>query len=315
MLSKLKIKLDYYETVVVLVNYNNTGDTIECIKSIHSSDTKSLPFVIVVDNDSTIKDVEEQMQFYPFQKVVFVPKNIGFGRANNIGIQWAIKNLESSYLFILNNDTIVEQSAIRKLITKVKDAPDDVALCAPKILVYDRPSEIWYGGGTINYKKMTPTIMSHSTDGFSEFASGCAMFFKTEALMKLNGFDPFFFMYDEDVELSMRIRKLGYRILYAPVSIIYHKCQGSQVKVANAPSNQLDPRHPSLLFYLTNTIPNRKYIIRKHLTGLQKLKSSVFQVLYWLMKSLQYLLYGKFKACYTVFKYLFLGSSKFNKYV
>lgn len=301
---------DKYKTCIILINYNSLNDTIECLKSINQS-IEILPFVVVVDNASNNQqEIKSELSFYPHLKVILNPINIGFGRANNIGIDWVFDNIKCDYIYILNNDTIIEKDSILILSDFLSKQSSEIGMVAPKILVYSNPDEVWYSGADIDFKKVTPCTKSNALSNYTKFASGCAMFFRYDTLKKIKGFDPFFFMYDEDVELCLRMAKEKIMIYYLPSSIVYHKCQGSQTKEKNIPSNQLHPNHPSLLFYLKNTIVNRKYIIKRHLEGLERMKSIFFHTSYWLMKSGQYFLFMKPKAGITVLKYLFFKSSK-----
>lgn len=285
-----------YRTCIILVNYNSYGDTVECVKSIKEY-SLSTPFIVVVDNASTeFFDTQTLSELYADSFYYKLDKNIGFGRANNFGIQWVKNNIKCDYIFLLNNDTIITNDLIQQLEGCLMNASDNVVMVTPKIFVYSNPNEIWYQKATIDFKKVTPTILPNSISGYTEFASGCAMFFRSHALFDLGGFDPFFFMYDEDVELCLRINNSGSKIFFCEESILYHKCQGSQVKDVEVPSNQLDPHHPSLLFYLRNTISNRKYIIRKHLSGWERIKSYCTHGIYWSLKAGQYFVHGKFEA-------------------
>jgi len=100
-------------------------------------------------------------------------------------------------------------------------------MISPKIVVESNRNEVWYCGGTLNLKKVTPNLFQPGSKILkrtkSTFASGCAMFFKAEVLFKLGGFDPFFFMYDEDVDLSIRLKENNYEIINFNDIIIYHK--------------------------------------------------------------------------------------------
>jgi GT2 family glycosyltransferase len=293
-----------YNTGIVLINYNSLEDTVECVKSILSSESPD-SFIVIVDNASrNTAGIGDRLAAFPDVKVLYSEVNVGFGRANNIGINWLIENTDCDHIFILNNDTIVEKDSIAILERIMAQSGPDVGLVAPKILVYSNPDEVWYGGGEINYKRMTPTIGDGKNSGYTHFASGCAMFFRKDVLKTLNGFDPFFFMYDEDVELSMRVSESGKKIWYEASSVILHKCQGSQTKETDIPSNQLHPKHPSLLFYLKNTILNRRYIIDKHLSGSSRFNAKLSFTVYWLLKSAQYFVYFNFKAGFSVFRYL-----------
>ena len=139
---------------------------------------------------------------------------------------------------------------------------------------------------------------------YVEFASGCAMFFKTSYLMSNSGFDSNFFMYDEDVELCLRIKADGKKIYFTNESIIYHKCQGSQKENAKKEINQLHPYNPNLEFYLSLTIPNRFYIIDKHFNSFDKIYRKLTLTGYWLAKAMQYLLYGNFKVSFLTIKWI-----------
>lgn len=301
---------DKYKTCIILINYNSIDDTIDCLKSLLLV-SGELPFVVLVDNASIdVDEIDPKVAFYPHLTLIKKNVNIGFGRANNVGIEWAFSNLNCNYIFILNNDTIVQKDAISLLENASIASSPDVALLTPKILVNDNPNEVWYEGAEISFKKVTPISTVNNVNGYTRFASGCAMFFKYDSLKKMKSFDPFFFMYDEDVELSLRVCREGMKIQYVSESIIYHKCQGSQTKEKDIPSNQLHPYHPSLIFYLNNTIRNRKYIINKHLNGFESIKSTFFHSLYWIMKSFQYLLYGKYNATLCVLKHLLYNPSK-----
>lgn len=292
---------------ILLVNYNSLGDTLDCIESIQKAESDA--FTVVIENGSNDKAViADALNGISDVKLIVSQGNLGFGRANNLGIEWIKKNLSCKYIFLLNNDTVIEENTLVVLQDYMDHSPANVAMCAPKIYIYANPDEIWYAGGTFNYAKMTPVVNQDplTTRSATLFASGCCMFFKSDDLYKLGGFDPFFFMYDEDVELSLRIGELGKTITYVPEAVVYHKCQGSQTKQLNIPSNQLHPNHPSLIFYLKNTILNRRYIIHRYLKGMDRIKTEVKYAVYWLMKAIQYVLYGKFKAAVIVIKYLFI---------
>lgn len=300
-----------HKIAIVLVNYQNLADTIECINSIYSGSV--LPFIVLIDNASgNAEVVESEIAFYPFIKHLPSRVNLGFAKANNLGFNWIFENLNTEYIFVLNNDTVIERHTLETLVASIQQSEKSVAVAAPLIKVFSDRHSVWYGGGEINYLKMVPEIIQESSreNTFTGFASGCAGLFKTDVLKQLGGFDPFYFMYDEDVELSIHLRSLGFKILFVPAAVIYHKCQGSQTKEKSLNPNQLHPSHPALLFYLRNTIPNRKYTISKHLKGYLKFKAQMAQTIYWLGKSFQFTLYGKFEASFTTLKFLFIKSTR-----
>src|ERR1700749_1976877 len=95
-----------YTVAVVLVNYNSLNDTNECIVSLSGSAIK--PFIIVVDNASNnSKEISHNLINYEFGlELILLSENIGFGRANNVGINWLNENRKTDFIFLLNNDTI-----------------------------------------------------------------------------------------------------------------------------------------------------------------------------------------------------------------
>ncbi|MET0462111.1 MAG: glycosyltransferase family 2 protein [Chitinophagaceae bacterium] len=287
-----------YQTGIILINYNNNADTVDCVKSIASL-SGELPFVVVVDNASRERNISEELRFYPHLHTIYSDQNLGFGKANNTGITWLKENVACEFLFILNNDTILRTDTVEKLLKGFVLSPH-AAMVTPKILTMEETPKIWYGGGSFRFPRMTVDVQyfgesdreleSHAVD----FASGCAMLFRTAYFDHEEGFDPAIFMYDEDVELCLRMKRAGHHIFFVSDAVLFHKCQGSQRdKQKAAVMNQLDASHPSVQFYLSNTIPNRYYILKKYFSGLQKLKIHASLLTYWMMKSAQYMLKGK----------------------
>ena len=295
--------------VIILVNYNGFNDTKACLESIAKTEG-DLPFVVLVDNASNEEtDLNVLHSSFPKLQIIKNNVNIGFGKANNIGIEWVLKNLKTNYIFILNNDTEIEPDTIKNLIINLPNDQDTV-LVSPKILTFEKQPRIWYGGGFFNFNKISVNINKIGQNNhdlksqYVEFASGCAMFFKTSYLMSNSGFDSNFFMYDEDVELCLRIKADGKKIYFTNESIIYHKCQGSQKENAKKEINQLHPYNPNLEFYLSLTIPNRFYIIDKHFNSFDKIYRKLTLTGYWLAKAMQYLLYGNFKVSFLTIKWI-----------
>ena len=299
---------------IVLVNYNNKIDTIDCLKSIYKSSEIELPYVVIVDNNSSEILHEIDLNFYPNLKIIHQQENMGFGKANNIGIDWILKNLDTNYIFLLNNDTEVEPNSLIELVNNFPKNNDTI-MVSPKILTFEDPPRIWYGGGFFNFNKMSVTINNYGqldhklNSGYVDFASGCAMFFKTEYLENNGGFDPNFFMYDEDVDLCIRIKNQGFRIFFTNESSVLHKCQGSQKVNLKKELNQLHPDNPNCKFYLSHTVPNRFYITDKNYNKTDKIKKKIALTSYWLAKALQYLILGRIRMMILTVKLVIKGNT------
>lgn len=284
--------------VIIFVNYNGYHDTVACVKSIKLHDDKN-SFVIIVDNASTEnEDLEALKEIHYNTHLIYNTDNIGFGRANNIGIQWAQQNLNFEHLLLLNNDTLIAKGALTSLTEPFK-INKEIGVTTAKIFYESNRDLIWYGGADINYKRGWPKIVDFnkkpSLEGadkarFVSFISGCCMMFSKESINKLKGFDDDFFMYCEDLELSMRANKLGYKLYYHPKSVIYHKVQGS---FKNKVEKGMKAGNPNLLFLFTNMKTNQFKAMKKHLNTLNFI---VFNFFYWnefIMTTLKLFLKGR----------------------
>ena len=149
--------LKRYKVCIVLLNYFNNEVTLDCVRSVLGSDLEELPFIVVVDNSNKSSALEEDLNFYPDIKYLFPGKNLGFARGVNHGIGWAGENLGFEYLFILNNDTILANDTIGKLITAAKKNPS-VTIFTPCVITEEPEPRIWNAGGRMNYFRMTPLI-------------------------------------------------------------------------------------------------------------------------------------------------------------
>jgi GT2 family glycosyltransferase len=221
--------------VIILINTNGYADTSACLQSILDTG-EELPFVVVVDNASSEKiDVNTLHDIYPKLKIVKNETNIGFGKANNAGIQWAFENIDFDYLLILNNDTIVTKDSLKYLVDAFEIDPE-IGITTSKIMYDYNRDLVWYGGGEINYRKCWPKIYDYDKNPTAEgadkskyvnYVCGCVMMFSRACIEKIKGFDDDYFIYCEDLELSMRMIDTGLKMYYESRSVIYHKVQGS----------------------------------------------------------------------------------------
>lgn len=297
-------------TVVILINFNGFSDTKVCLESIKKS-KGSLPFVVLVDNASKDADALDVFkEDYEKLHIIKSKENIGFGRANNLGIAWAYENLCFSYILILNNDTTIAPNAINSL-QKAVDSESTYGVSVPKILFMESPTKIWYSGGEIDWKFGRGVVPNLGADTNLEevnksktvsFASGCAMFFKTSVLKNLGGFDPRYFMYHEDVELCLRVKESGYSIIYEPKALVYHKVQGSLRKKEQKYISGWSPGNPNLSFYVYHGVRNILLNMHDHATGLNRLLFRIFFPLLLFKKAFSFLINGRYNAIKAIWK-------------
>ena len=289
---------------IVLVNYNNNTDTVDCLKSIQKSEGIELPFIIVVDNNSNVKTIKSELSFYPNLKVIFNSSNIGFGRANNIGIKWVQENLSFEYLLLLNNDTLIETNTIVELI-KPFATDETIGITTGKTLYEGNRELVWYGGGEINYKRgwpkiedynMAPTKEGANKSRYVSFISGCTMMFSQHSIKVIKGFDEDFFMYCEDLELCIRAKKEGFKLYYEAKCLIYHKVQASIKKTLKSNVIGMKAANPNLNFLFYHMKSNQYSAMKKNLSGFNFL---IFSCFYW-MGFFQKIIYFVYKGRFDI---------------
>ncbi|MBP2283102.1 GT2 family glycosyltransferase [Flavobacterium sp. CG_23.5] len=219
---------------IVIVNYNTKDLLVSCIDSIYEK-TEGLSFeVLVVDNDS--HDGSEVLIRNKFPEINFIQSgaNIGFGRANNLGIQKA----KGDYIFLLNSDTILLNNAIA-ILSDYLDKNSSVAVCGANL--YDAnqqptdsfcqlmpgiytDADVLFGGVFSKLRFGKNSIFNHSDQNLilNGYVTGADMMIRKKVLDEVGLFDPDFFMYFEETELTSRIKKRGYAIASVPEAKIIH---------------------------------------------------------------------------------------------
>ncbi|WP_048182368.1 glycosyltransferase family 2 protein [Methanosarcina sp. MTP4] len=208
---------------MVILSYNSREDLEECIPSLISQSYADFE-IIVVDNASTDGSEEFIRANYPEIKVVQTGKNLGYPAGNNAGFEVA----EGEYIVVVNPDTVADPEWLAELIKPLK-SDSTITATTSKILIYYQKDRINTCANTNHHTGLT--FCRGLNKPASEFnncqevgaVSGCSFAIRSDMLKDLNGFDPDFFLYQEDADLSWRIRFAGGRIMYVPESVIYHK--------------------------------------------------------------------------------------------
>jgi len=179
--------------------------------------------LIVFDNGSGDGSVEYVRERHPRVEVLHSPTNLGFAEANNR----AAKVATGEWLGFLNNDMRVDPSWLRALLGALDRCPDAAAL-GSRILSWDGERIDFVGGG-VNYQGHghqvdfgTPVSASAEEPRRLLFACGGAMLVRRSVFLELEGFDPSFFAYFEDIDLGWRLNLLGHDVWYVPAATAYH---------------------------------------------------------------------------------------------
>ena len=209
---------------VIIPNWNGQDLLRDCLQSLSKQSFKNFE-IIMVDNCSEDSSVEWVMKHYPQVKVVKLSRNFGFARAINEGVKVA----KSDYVVLLNNDTKVEGSWLKNLIDCAETHPDVISVNSKILNFYDR-KRIDGVGILINEVGQARSIGWNETDQgqyekecYIFGATGAASLFKRLDFIKVGMFDESYFMYSEEVDFAFRAQFLGFKSLYCPSSVVYHK--------------------------------------------------------------------------------------------
>jgi GT2 family glycosyltransferase len=210
----------------VVLNWNGWQDTIDCLAALKASAYTNLR-IVVVDNGSSNDSVARIRAAHPDVTLLESNLNLGFAGGNNIGIRHALGN-GAEYVWLLNNDTKPAPSALSALVSK---ALTDKRIGAVGSICYyaNAPSRVQAWGGSrvnlwIGYSRLAvqpcPEESLDSLNGASILVSRNA--FESAGLL-----DAGFFLYWEDTEFSIRLRKHKWKLGVAPGSHVLHKVNAS----------------------------------------------------------------------------------------
>jgi GT2 family glycosyltransferase len=224
---------DWPRVSVVVLNMDGKRHLGPCFQSLMEMDYPADQLeVILVDNGSRDRSVRYVQQEFPQVRIIQNERNEGFAGPNNQGAAAAT----GEYVAFLNNDMRVHPHWLRELVAAMRSAPD-VAIVGGKILTWDGDA-VDFGIGSINFYGMgfQPPDASPSPDQHAEvlFACGGSMLVRRQIFLEVGGFDPDYFAYFEDVDLGWRLWLLGYRVLYAPRSLTYHRGHGTSSRMTTA---------------------------------------------------------------------------------
>jgi GT2 family glycosyltransferase len=229
---------------VIVLNYNGEDLLPRCLDSLAPQRSESVE-VVVVDNASIDGSAALVAQKYPWVRFLALDKNYGFSVANNIALRETL-SAGSEFALLLNNDTFVAPDFIAQLLAAMSTDSRIGAVC-PKIYFADNPKVLWYAGADFN--SWTGRVVTHGwkqedhgmfdTEGEITQATGCAMLLRCSALREVGLFDEQFWAYVEDLDLSVRLRRGGYKLLYASRAHVWHWDGATVVKSVGSGSQAL----------------------------------------------------------------------------
>lgn len=273
------------QTYIILVNWNGWRDTIECLESLLRQNNGAFR-VVICDNGSTDGSVDKITQWAsgtlaaersdavlgesggriwpltfkinqrdesihldcsPRISLIEARDNIGFAAGNNLGIVQALADPDCEFIWLLNNDTVVDRHALDEQI-KVMQSKPDVAICGSTICYYDRPRTVQGLGGFYNIRRAEGRhLFAYSSvdrlppveevEPLMTYVMGASMLVRRNIFERTQGLSEDYFLYFEEIDLAQKLTKSEAQS-WSPTSLVYHK-EGSSIgsSSTNRPSN------------------------------------------------------------------------------
>lgn len=225
---------------IIVLHFRDLKNTNECVDSLLSlekvHDLKES--IIVVDNASSEPFLSDDDSL----RVIRNKKNVGFTGGMNTGISYALER-EFDFVITVNNDTIFDKNFLVEIRDSLRNT-DGVGILSPKIYFYpgsefhrdrykenERGKVIWFAGGKIDRDNFLPSHRGvdevdrgqYDDRQGMDFSTGCCMIFPKESLRNVGYFDEKYFLYYEDVDISLRMRAKNLELKFLPKAIIWHK--------------------------------------------------------------------------------------------
>lgn len=214
---------------IIVLNWNSKDDTLECLKSLDHLNYPNYR-VLVVDNGSTDGTEEAVRSSFPPVTVIQTGRNLGYAGGNNVGIKLALSQ-GADYVWLLNNDTVVDTKSLTALI-EVAEADPSIAFVGSKIYFYEKPNVIWCVGGTIDLaagaRTDHPGIGQEDLGQFDRnvdvgYVTGCSLLARKNVISTLGLLPEEYFLYFEETDWNIAAQRKGFRTVMAPTSHVWHK--------------------------------------------------------------------------------------------
>ena len=224
-----------HRVAIVVLNYLNYADTIECVDSILKM-KYSLCGIVIVDNASYNGAYQKLKAVYKNRNGIHIIKtqtNLGYAKGNNCGISYARKRLKADYVLVVNNDTVfIDKEYIKKLVKSYKKG---IGVIGGKIILKGKCEQ----PPMVNYLGFKDSILRYLNRLSLQFGSsfefpaksgrpttilhGCALMFTPDFFEKYKGFYKRTFLYGEEAILYLMCKCKGLEQKYVHEAVIFHK--------------------------------------------------------------------------------------------
>ncbi len=253
---------------VILVNFNDRERLGRAIDSIGAAAAGIPHEILVVDNASTDGSPDFLAAAYPSVTLLRNVENAGFSRANNRGAA-ASRGVDLAFL---NTDVVVRPGAFDALLAEL-DAHPETAACGPALETPRGGFQVSFGGRRTFGRELLEKILLNALTVRRlgrrrerrevDWVSGAFLVVRREAFEAAGGFDEDFFLYYEDIDLCVRLRASGRRVVFVPGASALH--EGGAVTSARPLRSRYEYRRSQLLYYRKHNGPASRFLLRLYL--------------------------------------------------
>jgi GT2 family glycosyltransferase len=225
----------YPSVAIVILNYNGRNYLEIFLPSVVAS-TYPNKKIVVADNASIDDSVLFIQSAFPSVEILLNTQNDGFAG----GYNWALQRVQSDYYVLLNSDVEVSANWIEPVI-ELMEQDKNIAACQPKLISFHQPQYFEYAGAcggwidTLGYPFSRGRIFDVLEKDAKQYedvqqifwATGAAMFIRSELFHAMQGFDASFFAHMEEIDLCWRLQLAGYTLYAQPASVVYHVGAGT----------------------------------------------------------------------------------------
>jgi hypothetical protein len=242
------------ELSIIIVSFNARADIERCLESLHAAPPAKPHEILVVDNGSTDGSADAARR-WPRVHVIQADSNLGFARANNIGIRAS----GGATLLLLNSDTVVPPGAIDRLIAELDRHPE-VAVAGPRLVDEGGRAELSFGRMISPWNEFRQKRLARSAavealtrqPQYPDWVSGACLLVRRADADAVGGLDERYFMYTEDVDFCAAIRARGRKILFvADVEVVHLRGRSA----ASAPAATREHYRRSRLAFYEKHLP------------------------------------------------------------
>lgn len=265
---------------------------------------------VVCDNASTDDSVAFMKEHFPQVRLLHNDRNEGFAKGYNLALQ----RVEAKYYCLLNSDIEVADGWIEPVIEQM-DANEKIAAVQPKLLSYHRRDEFEYAGASggfidkYGYPFCRGRVFSNVEKDHGQYdtvedvfwATGAAMFVRSEVYHTMGGLDDDFFAHMEEIDFCWRIKNIGYKIKVNPASVVYHIGGGT-----------LPKNNPMKTFL---NFRNSLYLLIKNLPEERLKKTMIIRFFLDQVAAFSFLAQGHFKDFTAVYKALITVSRTYKQFM